>query len=211
VGSSGAHHSGAEGPGALARASHPIDLDDVDRLVRDSAEVVAAPSDDATTMRAWREDLTAVLTILAYAREILAGDITVLHHCLAATGGGGTPAGSDDLIRDLPGLLATVPSPDVGSEPGSPTVVVPPPGEDELAELVARGEILVSAHRHLAQTDLASPASVARALGLLEAQLTSVVERQGAVAARLQEIRVLVLRHHSKAAGRDGSSLDTPA
>jgi hypothetical protein len=209
VGSSRAHDGDAAGPGDLARASEPVRLEDVDRLLRDSADLALAPTDDPASIRARRGDLTVVLAVLGYAREILSGDIALLHHCLTtmetAPRAAAVPV---DLVRDLPRLLADPPDPDPAT---GPAPLARSPGDDELAQVVARADLLVSAHRHMAGTDLASPAAVGRTLGLLEAQLTTVAERQGAVTARLQEIRALVVRHYAARAGRGGTSLETPA
>ena len=60
----------------------------------------------------------------------------------------------------------------------------------------------MSAHQEMACTDLTAPEDVARVLGLLEAQLLAITERQDPVRIRLQEIRAAIVRQYQEGSVR---------
>ena len=212
-------HGDGRGPGALAHGGGPIDVEDIDRVLRDSAGLGADTPHASAVLREWRADLSVALAALVYAREILTADIALVHRCLAMPGTPSSPAeGLDDLIAHLPRVLTSPSSrtvSSVGEIPARGPAESEDPGrsieDEDIAQVVARSDRLVAAHRVLASTDLSVPAELAYALGVLEAQLTTLAEHQGAVAARLQEIRAVVLRQYAERSGPDGSPLEAPA
>ena len=184
--------------GSLAGGPHPLLLDDVDRLVARACAVDHAP---LAALRALRDDLTVALAALTAAGDILAADVAVLRHCLAALHeqAGRRP----DLVEQLPALLA--------ARPWGPGWAAPPrPGqpEDPSAELLVRCTPLMSVHERMAGTDLTSASDVARTLGLIEEQLVTLTDRRAAVEVRLAEVRRAVVRAWALGVSR---SLDTPA
>ena len=215
MGSSRTHDGDVARPGALAHGDGQIDVEDIDRVLRDSVGLCADTADDIAALREWREDLSVARATLAYARDILAADVALLHHCLTVRSARRSSSHNlDDLIVELPSLLTsatpfrsdggvTGPEPAESDRPGHGVV--------DIAAIVARSDHLISAHRDMAGTDLSSADALAHTLGELETELTTLAERQGAVATRLQEMRAVVLRQYAERSGPDGSSLDTPA
>ncbi len=201
----------AAGAGALAHGGAPIDMGAIDRVLEDSAGLGGSTPGHGVPhpVREWREDLAVALAALAYAREILAADIAILHRCLAVVSGEVGSDVLDDLVSDLSGLLTTPPGSGSHGELAQPEDAGA--GVPDIAQVVARSDVLVTAHRDMARTDLASPAALSRTLLAVETQLTAVAERQGAVVARLQELRAVVIRQYAERSRHHGSSLDTPA
>src|SRR6516165_3237065 len=124
----------------------PLLMADVDRLLLESARVARVGPD--APVRAWREDLTEALAVLSYAETVLAGDATLLRHCLS-----GVPvdhkAVLDDMARTLSG----------GDDLGDAAAAVP---VEET--LFARADGLVAPHDRMARADLSEPAGVRRLL-----------------------------------------------
>ncbi|HXY28324.1 MAG TPA: hypothetical protein VEH82_08580 [Acidimicrobiales bacterium] len=191
-------HEGDRGTrGSLADGHHPLLLDDVDRLVARAGAVDDAP---LAALRGLRDDLTVALAALTAAGDVLAADVAVLRHCLAALH---EQADRRDLVEQLPALLA--------ARPWGPGWAAPPrpeQPEDPSAELLVRCAPLMSAHEHMAGTDLTSASDVARTLGLIEEQLVTLTDRRAAVEVRLAEVRRAVVRAWALGVSR---SLDTPA
>ena len=83
--------------GAWADES-PILLADIDQILEESAHVERARASDP--IRAWRDDLKVALDSLAYARAVLAADVGILRHCLAAPH-------PQAVVDDLPSAMTT--------------------------------------------------------------------------------------------------------
>ena len=177
-----------------ATRGRPISLDDIDRLLQDSADVEHLDHD---ALRARRAGLTLVLESLTYARAILAGDAAVLRRA-----GRAEDTEAQRLVDDLPRVLDSD-RPANQSEGDRE----PEDGESD-ADLFARTDALLSAHQEMAEVDLSSAFDVAGSLAVVEEQLGALTERQDAVEARLQEIRAAVIHRYEEG---EASARDQPA
>ena len=168
---------------AWADDPSPILLADIDQVLEESAHVERAGASDP--IRAWRDDLTVALDSLAYARGVLAADVGILRHCLAAPH-------QHVVVEDLPSVMQAGVWGDGWSAPdgGKPE----PAQMDE--EIFVRADGLMTAHQEMAHADLSSREEVTRVLGELEAQLDDLAQRQEAVEVRLQEIRAAIVRQY---------------
>jgi hypothetical protein len=175
----------ADKAGELSLHMQPIDLVDIGEVLGESAKAERLGD---IPIRAWRDDLTVIRDSLSYARAVLAADVAILTESVPA-------ADTQRVVDDLPGLLAAV-SPD----PQWPDqdVVDPDPDIDE--GLFVRTDHLLAIHREMAGVDLTSPAARARVLELAEEQLAMLTDRQAAIEARLQQIRVVIFRRYRDAA-----------
>jgi hypothetical protein len=169
--------------GGWADDESPIFLADIDQVLKESAHVERArPSDP---IRAWRDDLTVALDSLVYARGVLAADVGILRHCLAAPH-------QQAVVDDLPSVMTTRAW---GAGWSAPDEVAPDPARvDE--EIFVRSDGLMAAHQEMAHADLSSREEVTRVLAELETQLNDLAERQEAVEVRLQEIRAAIVRQY---------------
>jgi len=176
------------GPGDLSAEERPILLADIDRALGESA--VLERTRGASPIRVWRDELTLALESLAYARAVLAGDVAILRHSLAAGG-----VAQQAVVDDLPSVMAAHTEDDEWSDA---------PAEDDLGHLelnlgvFARSDRLVAAHEQMALIDLSSPDDVERLLGELEAELAELTDRQDAVEHRLQQIRATIVRQYQE-------------
>jgi hypothetical protein len=178
----------AGGSEGAPEPDRPILLAEIDRALDESAGVTA--SSGAVAVRAWRDELTGALEALQYARGVLADDVAILRHRLAS----GAPS-NKEVVDDLPGVLAARSTGQGSSAPehlDSGTELDP--------GVFARSEALVAAHTEMAGVDLTSPEDVRRALGHLEDQVAALVTREGAVEARLGEIRAAIIRQYEEGA-----------
>ena len=57
-------------------------------------------ADEAAPVRVWREELTVALESLSYAQSVLASDVGILRHCLAAESVDPT-----SVVAELPRLV----------------------------------------------------------------------------------------------------------
>ena len=186
------HEDDEIGPSDLSAEARPIVLADIDRVLGESA--VLERTRGASPIRVWRADLTLALESLAYARAILAADVAILRHCLAA--GRVRPAGRRRRPPRGHGRAA------LGRRSGRS-----PAGSDDEPELdlavFDRSDRLIVGPR----ADGAHRPVLARggraALRELEAQLAELTERQNAVEVRLQQIRAAIVRQYQEGAVRD--------
>jgi hypothetical protein len=160
----------------------PILLADIDQVLEESAHVERARASDP--IRAWRDDLTVALDSLAYARSILAADVGILRHCLAAPH-------LQMVVDDLPSVM----NDRAGGHGWSA------PGEEEadaarVDGVFVRSDELMAVHEEMAHADLSSREEVTRVLGDVEAQLVDLARRQEAVEVRLEEIRAAIVRQY---------------
>jgi hypothetical protein len=174
----------------LAADERPILLADIDQVLAESA--VLERTRGASPIRVWRDELTLALESLAYARAILAADVSILRHSLVADG-----SDPQDVVDDLPTVMNEHPWGDGWSESEE---------EDDLERLdlavFARSDRLVAAHEQMAHVDLSSTEDVERVLRELEAQLSELTGRQQAVQIRLQQIRAAIVRQYQEGAVR---------
>ncbi|HXN60924.1 MAG TPA: hypothetical protein VN886_10775 [Acidimicrobiales bacterium] len=168
--------------GAWADES-PILLADIDQILEESAHVERARASDP--IRAWRDDLKVALDSLAYARAVLAADVGILRHCLAAPH-------QQAVVDDLPSAMTTRTWGDGWSAPAEDE---PDPARVD-GEIFVRSDWLMAAHQEMAHADLSSREEVTRVLGELEAQLNDLAQRQEAVEVRLREIRAAIVRQY---------------
>ena len=164
----------------------PVLLEDIDRILQESAGV--ADAHGATPVRAWRDALRRDLEALIYARSVLADDVAILRHRLATD----APS-SKEVVDDLPDVLAGRSWGAGWSEPDEPGS-----GVDLDPGVFARADVLVAVHAEMATLDLTSPEDVRRVLADLEGQLGSLVTRQEAVETRLEEIRATIVRQYEE-------------
>lgn len=172
----------------LSLPDRPIQLSDIDQLLETSADVELLGR--RAPIRTWRDALTAVLEMLTYARAILAADVAILRHSAAFEG-----PDVHSTVDELPEVMSSRSWGDGWSEPSY--------GADDLAMddgFFVRSDQLTSAHFEMARTDLSAPADVARALAIIEQQLTALTERQEAVEARLHQIRSAIVREYQREA-----------
>jgi hypothetical protein len=161
----------------------PILLADIDQILEESAHVERARASDP--IRAWRDDLKVALDSLVYARAVLAADVGILRHCLAAPH-------PQAVVDDLPSAMTTRTWGDGWSAPAERE---PDPVRVD-GEIFVRSDWLMAAHQEMAHADLSSRDEVTRVLGELEAQLNDLAQRQEAVEIRLQEIRAAIVRQY---------------
>jgi hypothetical protein len=186
-------HADSDDAAELWRRDRPINLIDIARVLGESAHVERL---SGAAIRAWRDDLTLIRDSLSYARAILAADVDIL----SDPGSQKLPAGRD-VVDTLPNSLSSSPSADEWS----------PEDLDDLGnledldlaideDLFARTDQLLAAHRALARVDRSSTAATAVALDQVEEQLAILTERHATVEARLQQIRLVILRRYREEA-----------
>jgi hypothetical protein len=197
VPSTDAHADGDDGAELWLR-DRPINLIDIARALGESANVERL---GGAAIRAWRDDLTLIRDSLSYARAILAADVAILSDSASQK-----PPVGREVVDTLPNRLSSSPSEDQWS-PGDLEDL-----EDlDLAideDLFARTDQLLAAHRALARVDRSSAAATAVALAQVEEQLAILTERHATVEARLQQIRLVILRRYRQEAA---SARDQPA
>ena len=137
--------AGSAAPGQSPFQSTPVGLDDIDRLLEETSRPTT--TDQATLIRAWRDDLVLVLEALRYARAILAADVGILRHSLTA---GGTS--TKNLVDELPAVLGTRVQGEGWSEPADADLA-----DDLDPDVFARADDLVSVHGEMAGIDLSAP------------------------------------------------------
>ncbi|MGO8824564.1 MAG: hypothetical protein ACLQU9_04920 [Acidimicrobiales bacterium] len=176
----------------------PLRLTDIDRLLRDSANVEHAGP--AAPIRAWRDELTLVLESLDYAETVLGGDVEILRHALA-----NRAPDAQGLVQDLPRVMAGSLWGDGWSTRGGTdlaTSMEAAPireGWEDDWDVFTRSDLLMSAHQQMAYTDLTSRVDVQRVLRSVLEQLANLALRRETVEARLQEIRAAIIQQY-----RDG-------
>jgi hypothetical protein len=195
----GEREHGGRAP-VLALLDEPIRLADIDRVLEDSAAVTEA--NVKAPVRIWRDDLAVALESLTYARSVLTSDLDIVRHCLGAEEATGA-----DVVDLLPRLVGGASSDSPGEEGevraaggqgagrdaelGSP---VPDTDIDIDWTVCTRSDLLMTAHEEMARADLSSREELARVLKDLEAQLSDLVRRQGAVEGRLRQVRAAIVR-----------------
>jgi len=188
-------HAESEAAAELWLRDRPINLIDIARVLGESANIERL---DGAAIRAWRDDLTLIRDSLSYARAILAADVAIL----SESGSQKPPAGRE-VVDTLPDRLSS----SLGEEQWSPEDL-----EDlDLAiddDLFARTDQLLAVHQALARVDRSSASAAAGALAQVEEQLSILTERHATVEARLQQIRLVILRRYRQEAGpvRDQSA-----
>ena len=177
-------HTHDDGAGGRSGPERPILLSDIDQVLEASSDVDQAPT--TAPIRAWRDELTVAVGSLAYARDVLAGDVAILRHCLASAG-----YDRDSVVSGLPSLLAAHPwgSGWSAAHAGPDLAVID-------GEFFVRSDELMTAHREMALLDLSAPQEVARVLRHAEEQLTAITERHAAAEARLQQLRAAIIRQY---------------
>jgi hypothetical protein len=191
------HAQGGGGPHSwgLSLPDRPILLVDIDRLLETSADVELLGRGAPITT--WRDALTAILELVTYARAVLAGDVAILRHGIAA---------EQSVVDYLPRVLA---SREGVAEDAGWTDEEWDEWETEFDLAVFdRADQLLSAHHEMARVDLTSPADVARVLAVVEDQLAALTSREQAVEVRLRQIRVALVRRYQEdaAPARDQSA-----
>ena len=190
-------HADSDDAAELWRRDRPLNLIDIARVLGESAHVERL---SGAAIRAWRDDLTLIRDSLSYARAILAADVDIL-----SDAGSQKPPAGRDVVDTLPNSLSS--SPSASADQWSPGNL-----EDledlDLAideDLFARTDQLLAVHRALARVDRTSAAATAVALDQVEEQLAILTERHATVEARLQQIRLVILRRYREeaAAARD--------
>ncbi len=181
-----AHEDDQSGAGERSPEERPILLADIDRVLVESAVVERLRG--RPPIRVWREELTLALESLAYAREILAGDVAILRRCLSGNG-----AEQQAVVGELPTVVTTRTWGEGWSGPR---------GLDALDDLdlgvFTRSDRLVAAHEQMAFADLSSPEEVTRLLAEFEGQLIELTERHQAVERRLQQIRAAIVQQYQE-------------
>ncbi len=194
-------HAESDAAAELWLRDRPINLIDIARVLGESANIERL---DGAAIRAWRDDLTLIRDSLSYARAILAADVAIL----SESGSQRRPAGRD-VVDTVPSGLPSSPGQDQWSAEDLEGL------EDledlDLAideDLFARTDQLLAAHRALARVDRSSGAATAGALAQVEEQLAILTERHATVEARLQQIRLVILRRYRQEAApaRDQSA-----
>jgi hypothetical protein len=180
-------HADSDAVAELWLRDRPINLIDIARVLGESANIERL---GGAAIRAWRDDLTLIRDSLSYARAILSADVAIL-----SESGSQKPPAARVVVDTLPGSLSSGP----GEDQWSPEDL-----EDlDLAideDLFARTDQLLGAHRALARVDRSSAAATAGALAQVEEQLAVLTERHAAVEARLQQIRLVILRRYRQEA-----------
>jgi hypothetical protein len=182
----------------------PINLIDIARVLGESANVERL---DGAAIRAWRDDLTLIRDSLSYARAILAADVTIL-----SDSGPQRPPAGRDVVDTLPSRLSS-PGQDQNQDQWSPEDLEDLGDLEDLdlaidEDLFARTDQLLAAHRALARVDRSSAAATAGALAQVEEQLAILTERHATVEARLQQIRLVIVRRYREEAA---TARDQPA
>ena len=181
-----AHEDDQSGAGERSPEERPILLADIDRVLGESAVVERLRG--RSPIRVWREELTLALESLAYAREILAGDVAILRRCLS-----GNAADQQAVVGELPTVVTQRTWGEGWSGPRQ---------LDDLDDLdvgvFARSDRLVAAHEQMAFADLSSPEEVTRLLAEFEGQLIELTERHQAVERRLQQIRAAIVQQYQE-------------
>jgi hypothetical protein len=172
--------------GEVPDEERPLDLEDVDAALRESAGV--ADASGATPIRAWRQGLTRILETLVYARGVLTDDMGILRHRLATD----APS-SKEMVDDLPGALAARSWGEGWSAPDTPSN-----GAELDTGVFARSDALLAVHAEMASVDLTSAEDARRVLGALEEQVAALTLRQEAVETRLEEIRAAIVRQYEE-------------
>ena len=178
----------------LALLDEPIRLADIDRVLEDSAAVTEA--NVKAPVRIWRDDLAVALESLNYARSVLTSDVDIVRHCL----GSEEPAEADvvDLLpRIVGGATSTDDVAPGGEATDADTGIGSPMHAAEVDWTVCtRSDLLMTAHEEMARADLSSPEELTRVLKDLEAQLSDLARRQGAVEGRLRQVRAAIVRQY---------------
>jgi hypothetical protein len=179
----------------------PLNLIDIARVLGESANVERLGD---VTIRALRDDLTLIRDSLGYARAILAADVAIL-----SDSGPQQPPAGRGVEDTVPNRLFSIPSEDQWS----PEDLEDLGNLEELdldvdEDLFARTDQLLAAHGALARVDRSSAAASAIALAQVEEQLAILTERHATVEARLQQIRLVILRRYRQQAA---SARDQPA
>ena len=191
-------HADSDDAAELWRRDRPINLIDIARVLGESANVERL---GAAAVRAWRDDLTLIRNSLSYARAILAADVAIL-----SDPGSQKPPPGRNVVDTLPNSLSSSPSEDQWSAGDLEDLEDLDLAIDE--DLFARTDQLLAAHRALARVDRSSAAATAVALAQVEEQLAILTERHATVEARLQQIRLVILRRYRQEAA---SARDQPA
>jgi hypothetical protein len=188
-GDDGDDGDGDDGTGSSLR-ERPIDLLDIGRLLGESANVQRLG--ESAPIRRWRDDLTLMQEALSYARTILAADVAILSQT-------GASSNAQVIVDDLSSVLTDSAGADAwpGSADGGLDLDMDL-GFDE--GFFTRADHLLALHHEMAGLTLSSSVAVARLRGLIEEQLAVLTERQAAVEARLQQIRVAIIRRYRDAA-----------
>ena len=196
-------HAESDDAAELWLRDRPINLIDIARVLGESANIERL---DGAAIRAWRDDLTLIRDSLSYARAILAADVAIL----SESGSQRPPAGRD--VDTVPSQLSSSPGGDQWSAEDLGDIDDLGDLEDlDLAideDLFTRTDQLLAAHRALARLDRSSAAATAGALAQIEEQLAILTERHATVEARLQQIRLVILRRYRQDASpaRDQSA-----
>jgi hypothetical protein len=186
-------HADSEAAAELWLRDRPINLIDIARVLGESANVERL---GGAAIRAWRDDLTLIRDSLSYARAILAADVAIL----SESGSQKPPAGRD-VVATLPSRLSSSPAEDQWAAEDLQDL-----GDLEDLDLAIdedlfdRTDQLLAAHRELARVDRSSAAATAVALAQVEEQLAILTERHATVEARLQQIRLVILRRYRQEA-----------
>ena len=191
-------HADSDDAAELWRRDRPINLIDIARVLGESANVERL---GGAAIRAWRDDLTLIRDALSYARAILAADVAIL-----SDPGSQKPPAGRNVVDTLPSSLSSSPSEDQWSPEDLEDLEDLDLAIDE--DLFARTDQLLAAHRALARVDRSSAAATAVALAQVEEQLAILTERHATVEARLQQIRLVILRRYRQEAA---SARDQPA
>ena len=185
-------HPDGDPAAEISLRDRPIDLVDIARALGESSNIERL---GGAAIRAWRDDLTLIQESLSYARTILAADVAIL-----SDPGSQKPPPGRNVVDTLPNSLSS--SPSASEDRWSPEDL-----EDledlDLAideDLFARTDQLLAAHRALARVDRSSAAATAVALDQVEEQLAILTERHATVEARLQQIRLVILRRYRQEA-----------
>ena len=192
-------HADSDDAAELWRRDRPINLIDIARVLGESAHVERL---SGAAIRAWRDDLTLIRDSLSYARAILAADVDIL------SDGSQKPPTGRGVVDTLPKSLSS--SPSASADQWSPGNLEDLQDLEDLdlaidEDLFARTDQLLAVHRALARVDRTSAAGTAVALDQVEEQLAILTERHATVEARLQQIRLVILRRYREeaAAARD--------
>jgi hypothetical protein len=194
-------HAESDDAAELWLQDRPINLIDIARVLGESANIERL---DGAAIRAWRDDLTLIRDSLSYARAILAADVAILSESASQR-----PPVGRDVVDTVTSRVSSSPGEDqwsaediddLGDLEGLDLAI------DE--DLFTRTDQLLVAHRALARLDRSSAAATAGALAQIEEQLAILTERHATVEARLQQIRLVILRRYRQEASpaRDQSA-----
>jgi len=183
-------HADSEAAAELWLRDRPINLIDIARVLGASANVERL---DGAAIRAWRDDLTLIRDSLSYARAILTADVAIL-----SDSGSKKASAGRDVVDTLPSRLSSSPGQERWSAEDLGDLENLDLAIDE--DLFARTDQLLAAHQALAGVDRSSAAASAGALAQVEEQLAILTERHATVEARLQQIRLVILRRYRQEA-----------